>query len=51
MSFRRLLRVRATSEGTEREVAQELQFHIDSRIEDLVRQGMTTADAHDHALR
>jgi predicted permease len=44
--FRRLLRIRPGSA----EVEQELQFHLDSRIEDLVRRGATPSDAHSQAL-
>ena len=44
--FRRLLRIRPG----QADVDQELQFHIDSRIEDLVRGGMAPGEARTRAL-
>ena len=44
--FRRLLRIRPGSGDVE----QELQFHLDSRIDDLIRQGMAPDEARSQAL-
>ena len=44
--FRRLLRIRPGSGDVE----QELQFHIDSRVDDLVRRGANPAEARAQAV-
>jgi putative ABC transport system permease protein len=44
-SFRRLLRVRPRRETVNREIDDELRFHLEMRVEALVREGAAPADA------
>ncbi|AHG93097.1 permease (plasmid) [Gemmatirosa kalamazoonensis] len=49
--FRRLFRLPATRQSLERDVDEEIRYHIDRRVDDLVRQGRTLDAARDTAER
>ena len=49
--IRRLFRVRGTRAAVEREVEDELRFHLDARTEALIASGLSAADAREQALR
>src|SRR5436309_2660172 len=49
--MRRLFRLPTTRQSVERDVDEEIRFHLERRIEDLVRQGLTPTAARDAAER
>jgi predicted permease len=48
---RRLFHHEATRRTVQRDVDEEMRFHLDQRIDDLVARGMTASDAREMALR
>ncbi|HET7565649.1 MAG TPA: ABC transporter permease [Gemmatimonadaceae bacterium] len=48
---RRLFRVRGTRASVEREVDDELRFHLEARAEALIASGLTADEAHEQAVR
>jgi putative ABC transport system permease protein len=49
--IRRFFRIAGTARSVERDVNDELRFHLDMRAEELTRRGMTPDDARAQALR
>ncbi|HEY4218500.1 MAG TPA: ABC transporter permease [Gemmatimonadaceae bacterium] len=49
--IRRLFRIRFTLRGVHAEVRDEIRFHLESRVEDLIARGLTPAAARDQAKR
>lgn len=47
--LRRVLRIPRLSRDVGRDVAEEIRFHLDARIEELMRMGVPAADAHERA--